>query len=201
MSLTYESLIGAEIAPYIDEIAALRIAVFREFPYLYDGTLDYERNYLQKLADSPHGYVVLARDHKRVVGASTAMPLPDADPEFQKPFLEAGLDPEDYFYFGESLMLPEYRGMGAGRKFFDEREAQADFLAFPLVCFCAVVRPDDHPARPADYKSLDGFWKRLSYKERVDLETHFAWRDLGETDDTPKLMRFWIRKTPNTYTD
>ncbi len=33
----YKRLSGSQIAPYIDELAQLRITVFREFPYLYDG--------------------------------------------------------------------------------------------------------------------------------------------------------------------
>ena len=34
-------------APYLEDVAHLRIAVFREFPYLYDGDPGYEARYLQ----------------------------------------------------------------------------------------------------------------------------------------------------------
>lgn len=34
---------GTDLIPYIPELARLRIQVFRDFPYLYDGTLDYEK--------------------------------------------------------------------------------------------------------------------------------------------------------------
>ena len=37
---------GAAIAPYIDDLARLRLSVFREFPYLYDGTPEYEADHL-----------------------------------------------------------------------------------------------------------------------------------------------------------
>lgn len=194
MTLSYSDLIGAEILPHIERLAELRIAVFREWPYLYDGSLDYERKYLGRLAASDHGYVVLARDGETVVGASTAMPLIDADPEFQKPFRDAGLDPEDYFYFGESVLLPEYRGQRAGVRFFEEREAQAHFLAFPFSCFCAVLRPDDHPARPKDYRPLDRLWARRGFQRRPELVAKFPWRDLGQSQDTEKVMEFWIRR-------
>jgi hypothetical protein len=31
-------LAGAEVAPYLDDLARMRIEVFREYPYLYDGS-------------------------------------------------------------------------------------------------------------------------------------------------------------------
>ena len=45
-------LCGADIAPYRDAVAALRIKVFRDFPYLYDGDLDFEAKYLRVYAES-----------------------------------------------------------------------------------------------------------------------------------------------------
>ena len=34
------ALTGAELEAHLDDVARLRIAVFRDWPYLYDGTLD-----------------------------------------------------------------------------------------------------------------------------------------------------------------
>jgi hypothetical protein len=36
----------AELAARMNDVARLRITVFREFPYLYDGNFDYEKKYL-----------------------------------------------------------------------------------------------------------------------------------------------------------
>ena len=47
MKLRVESLHGAEIARHVDALAALRITVFREWPYLYEGSPQYETRYLQ----------------------------------------------------------------------------------------------------------------------------------------------------------
>lgn len=193
MSLQFRDLVGAEIVPYIERLAELRIAVFREWPYLYEGDMDYERGYLRKLGDSPHAYVVLALHGESVVGASTALPLLDAESEFQQPFLAAGLNPEDYFYFGESVLLPQYRGQKAGVRFFEEREAQAEFLGFPQSCFCAVIRPEDHPARPPAYRPLDRLWSRRGFRRVPELRTTFAWRDLGHSEETAKEMEFWVK--------
>ena len=50
------------IAAVIPDLARLRIAIFREFPYLYDGSLDYETDYLKLYATTPGAIVVTARD-------------------------------------------------------------------------------------------------------------------------------------------
>jgi len=34
---------GVDLIPYIADLARLRIQVFRDFPYLYDGDLGYEK--------------------------------------------------------------------------------------------------------------------------------------------------------------
>ena len=116
---------GPRIAPHIDDLARLRIEVFREFPYLYDGNFDYEAEYLGTYVRSEDSLCVLVRDQGRVVGASTALPLSDETGEFQQPFIEAGWDPARIFYLAESVVLPAWRGRGLGVRFFAEREAHA----------------------------------------------------------------------------
>lgn len=43
---------------------------------------------------------------------STALPLKDEDDAFVRPFIEQGFDVDSVCYFGESILLPEYRGQG-----------------------------------------------------------------------------------------
>src|SRR5690606_7457968 len=133
------SLHGENITSYLKDIAQLRIDVFREFPYLYDGTLEYEMKYLQAYINSPRSLIFLIQEGDRVIGATTALPLKDAEVEFHKPFKKNGMALEDIFYFGESVLLPEYRGKGYGHRFFDEREKYARQLGFPITTFCAVI--------------------------------------------------------------
>ena len=44
--LRIQTLQAAAIADGLDPLAALRIAVFREWPYLYEGSSEYEKKYL-----------------------------------------------------------------------------------------------------------------------------------------------------------
>ena len=46
-SLTYIKRIGADTSSLLDNLAALRIEVFRDFPYLYEGSTEYEKEYLK----------------------------------------------------------------------------------------------------------------------------------------------------------
>ncbi|WP_271409028.1 GNAT family N-acetyltransferase [Pseudomonas sp. Q1-7] len=186
---------GAAIAPHIDDLARLRLSVFREFPYLYDGTLDYEARYLATYAESSDSLFVLALEGEQVVGVSTGLPMADETEAFQRPFRERGWDPERIFYFGESVLLPEFRGTGLGVRFFAEREAYARRLGrFDFCAFCAVERPADHPRRPPGYQPLNAFWGRRGYRHHPELRTEFHWRDLDEASESAKPMSFWIKE-------
>lgn len=194
-ALEIKSASGADIAPYFDDLARLRIGVFREFPYLYDGTIEHEREYLATYANSQGAVVVLALDDGKVVGMSTGIPMASETDEVKKPFIAAGYNPARIFYFGESVLLPQYRGQGAGVRFFEEREAQAKRVGgFDYCTFCAVERPVDHPRRPADYKPLNRFWENRGYVHKPELSTTFTWQDLDETTKSPKTLSFWMRK-------
>ena len=189
-----ESVNGSAIEPYLDALAALRIEVFREYPYLYDGTIGYERRYLRGYAASPRSIVVLARAGDQVVGAATAMPLTEHTESVAPALADAGFDPQTIYYFGESVLRADYRGRGLGHAFFDERERAARSFGYTICTFCAVQRPADHPRRPADYVPHDAFWTKRGYTKRADIVAEFAWRDLDEAGETPKPMLFWVKE-------
>lgn len=183
-----------ELESALPELARLRIAVFRDWPYLYDGDLDYELDYLRAYSESPDAIVVGTRDGNRLVGAATGAPMEDHADAFAAPFLDQGYDPHEVFYCGESVLLPEYRGRGVGHLFFDRREAQARKLGRRWSCFCAVVRPDDHPLKPAGYRPLDGFWKKRGYRPMPGVIAQFQWKDVDRAEETEKPLQFWIRE-------
>lgn len=186
-------LTGAALEAALDDVARLRIKVFHDWPYLYDGDLDYERKYLQSYRDSERAIVVGAFDGDRLIGASTGAPLIDHAEDFAAAFRGTGLDLDDIFYCAESVLLSEYRGQGVGHKFFDEREAHARRLGFAKAAFCGVQRPADHPMRPAQYRPLDAFWRARGYAPLPGVIAQFSWKDLGEEGETLKPLQFWIR--------
>lgn len=185
---------GAQVLPFLKDLAALRIEVFREYPYLYDGNLSYEEGYLETYARAKDSVFVIVHDAESVVGASTGVPMVEETAPFKAPFLTQGWNPETIFYFGESLLLKPFRGHGMGVRFFEERERFArERGGFEWTAFCAVERPDDHPQRPDGYYPLNAFWGRRGYTQRPELVTEFSWKEVGEDQESPKKMVFWTR--------
>jgi len=194
MALRVENLTGDVMRAAIPDLARLRVAVFRDWPYLYDGTVNYETAYLRRFAASADAVVVAAYDGDDVVGVATGAPLRDHAEAFGKAFTDRGLDIDRIFYCGESVLLPSHRGHGLGHAFFDGREAHARALGrFTHITFCGVVRPDDHPLKPANYRPLDAFWTKRGYAKADGLTTSFAWKDIDQSDETSKPMQFWMK--------
>ncbi|MGK7295132.1 MAG: GNAT family N-acetyltransferase [Candidatus Wenzhouxiangella sp. M2_3B_020] len=191
--LSIRTLQPSGIRDHLDELAAMRVRVFREYPYRYEGSAEYERDYLSHYARSGESVVVLAEHDGRIVGASTGLPLADADAAFRLPFERAGIAAGRVFYFGESVLLSEFRGRGIGHRFFDERERHARECGYAVTAFCAVDRAPDDPRRPAEYRPLDAFWAGRGYTRRPDLCAEFGWREIGDTEESVHRLTFWVR--------
>jgi GNAT superfamily N-acetyltransferase len=193
MNVRFTEFSGTAITPHVEGLARLRIAVFREFPYLYDGSEAYERKYLQSYIDSRHSLVVLAHDGDALIGATTGLPMSDESEEFPQPFSQAGYDISKIFYCGESVLDARYRGRGIYRHLFAAREQHARELGFALCAFCCVQRAPDHRLRPADYTPLDPVWRHFGYREHPELFTHYTWKDIDQSESSAKIMRFWTK--------
>jgi len=191
--LDVRALTGADLGHALADVARLRIEVFRDWPYLYDGDFLYEESYLQTYRNSDRAIVVGAYDGADLVGASTGTPLADHEDDFVTAFDGTGLAMDDVFYCAESVLLPGYRGHGAGHRFFDIREAHARHLGFSKCCFCAVMRPENHPQRPKQYRSLEPFWQGRAYAPLKGVVAQFSWNDVGQTTATAKPLQFWIK--------
>lgn len=192
--LTVRTLLGKEILAAIDDLARLRMTVFAEWPYLYDGDVGYEAQYLREFVAAPAAVLVAACDGPRIVGAATASPMVGQEAAFRAPFERHGLDVARLFYFGESVLLAEYRGRGLGHAFFDHREAQARRCGAIAACFAAVIRPPDHPDRPVGYRPLAPFWRKRGYAPVEGLIAEIAWKDHREAAESAKPLQAWMRR-------
>lgn len=187
-----------DIRAHLDAVAALRIKVFRDWPYLYDGSIVYEREYLDAYARSNDSVFVLAFEGDAVIGASTGLPLVDDAAEFRAPFEARGLDPGKVFYLGESVLLPQYRGYGIGHAFFDHREAHARSLGrFDTTAFCAVDRDADDPRRPAQHRGNEAFWEKRGYARQPGMTMTLRWNEIGDSEagdgGVGHALTFWTR--------
>jgi hypothetical protein len=167
----------------VADLAQLRVTVFRDWPYLYDGDAAYERGYLARYARGD-SIVVAAYDGDRMVGAATGMPLTDHADDFAAAFERADIDMKDVFYCAESVLLSEYRGQGAGTCVLRPEGGARARLGFsarsPSAAWCA--RRSSRAAR--GYRPLDGFWRARGYAPLDGVVAHFGWRDIGAAEET-----------------
>ncbi len=194
MTLVVEPLTGEDLVAALPNLARLRIAVFRAWPYLYEGDYEYEARYVQAYSESRDAVIVGCFDDDVLVGAATAAPMEDHAEEFAAPLAERGYALSDILYCGESVLLPEYRGQGVGHAFFDLREAHGRKLGRTFACFCGVIRDADDPRRPADYAPLDPFWRKRGYEKLEWVTASYPWREIGAEAETDHPMQVWMRR-------
>ena len=186
-------LTGAALDAALDDVARMRITVFREWPYLYDGDLEYERDYLNAYRNSSDAVLIGAFDGAILIGAATGTPILDHADDFVSAFQGLNWDLSQVFYCAESVLLKNYRGSGIGHRFFDLREEHALALGSSKVVFCAIQRPVDHLLCPADYRPLDAFWEKRGYRPIPNTIAYFSWKDIDVAHETQKPLQFWAR--------
>jgi len=187
-------LTGEDLEQALPALARLRIDVFAAFPYLYSGTQAYEQTYLRTFATARDAFIIAAEEDGEIIGCATGSAIDAHHGEFAAPLEDAGFDLAGTFYFGESVLKPDFRGRGLGHAFFDAREAHAKDRGYARACFCAVDRPADHPRRPAGYSPLDSFWQKRGYHKLPGITARFAWPTEPGGADLTHPMNYWMRE-------
>lgn len=194
MTISIKALSGSQARQYWQEIANLRIGMFREFPYLYEGSLEYEKPYLETYFKSENSAILLVFDENEVVGFSSAIPLSEEMPEIQAPFIAQNLNTEKYLYIGEVMLLPEYRGRGMLRKFLQYQENFALGKGCEYTVFMTVWRPQNHPSIPVGYKHLEPVWEHFSYKRMEGMGIEMHWQQVDTHKKERNTLEVWHKK-------
>lgn len=196
MLIDVDLITGRSIAEQIEELGQFRIAIFRDWPYLYDGNMPYERDYLSRYARCESSFVLVGRDAHGIRYACTAIPLKHELPQFQQPFLDRQMPVDNKFYLGEIMVRRELRGQGVGTLLMNKVLSTIAELTPPSteVVLATVIRPSTHPLKPADYNASDHLWTKSRFVRMDDLVVKLDWKDIGHEQETTKEMVYWLRK-------
>lgn len=202
MKITIETMIGSEGQKYIELLSTLRINTFREYPYLYEGNLDYEKKYVAGYLTSKQSLIAVAKVDEKIAGISTGIPLiseSDIVADAKLLFEQNNINPEHYYYYGEIIVLPEYRQQGLTKKLYAAKEKLVKQWGYQSVCFLTVTRPDNHTLQPLDYEPLDPMWKHLQFHKN-NLKINYKWPTLqsdGSVIECDNEMEFWCKALAN----
>jgi hypothetical protein len=189
----FTTFTGGTISRALGDFQRLHVAVFHDWPYLYDGKPD-AKPYIAPYVDLPRAALFLCRVGAQPVGLATCLPLGDESANVQAPFLARGWDVRRFFYFGEGILLREWRGKGLGKRLFELRESHARAVSTAdYAVFCSVRRPADHPLRPANAQTNDAFWRSRGYQPMDGVSCTMTWQDRGESAETRHTLDFWIK--------
>lgn len=194
-----ESLCGEDAKNRMEILASFRIEYFREFPYLYDGAMAYELEYLDGFFKNPKACLIIGWDGERPVAVSTSIPLLseyEIEKDAARLFDDHGRNAADFMYFGEIIIAPQHRGQRLSSRIFADQEASAAKLGYSGTCFLVVERSDDHPLKPAGYMDPHAIWEHMGY-QKTEMVTRFNWPTLqmsGGSKDQPNPMAFWVKQ-------
>jgi GNAT superfamily N-acetyltransferase len=186
-----EIIRGQEIENYIDHLGRFRIEIFREYPYLYDGSIEYERVYLSRYSLNPESLLLILQDDRGIIGACTGMPLTGEDFEFQNAFV--GENKDEIYYIGEVMLRADSRGQGLGSSLLSTALSLIDFSRFKKVSLCTVDRGLNHSRRPRNFCPPDYLWEKYGFVKSDNLLTYLAWKDIGDEIETHKPLNIWFK--------
>ncbi len=175
-----------EIYSDIEQVARLRIKIFKEYPYLYDGNLEQEREYLKPYIESQDGILIIAKDGDKSIGAITGLPLRESMQELKDCYARESQNIDDMFYLGEVVLLKEYRGKGIGIFLYKALEEYLSSKKYSKIVFCAIAKEGNDQK-----KSKENYYKRLGFIRRFDLSLNVSYKKIGEEFETESKMNIW----------
>jgi GNAT superfamily N-acetyltransferase len=190
MNVTFEVLKGAQIKSIEESFADLRITIFREYPYLYEGDSSTEKQYFAMFGDS--ALCIIAIDGSAIVGIIIGIPLQDAFKRLLEPLTEAPI--QKMFYLADLLVLKSYRGQRIGHTLYElfEKEVQKTGQ-FTTIIIREIFKSHDDPKKPSDYHSLDLFWNKRGFKKMEGFSQQDKWKAIGDEDISLHTMIYQVK--------
>lgn len=190
-----EVLKGKEISRYQEQFIQMRMAFYREYPYLYSGNKEFERKYFNMFIANADSRLIVAKEEEEVVGMIIGMPLKATMEDIQKPFKEMERPVDSIYYLGDILVPKNHKGEGIGSALYEEFEGVVRGMKkYKEIDLYEIVRPTQHPRKPQDYKPLETFWEKRGYDLEADIRTQLSWKEIGEKQETPHSLIVYLKK-------
>jgi len=199
MTITIEILIGKNASEYIEYVSHLRINIFKEYPYLYQGDLEYEKKYVADYTLHNQAMIAIAKIDGLIAGISTGIPVISDSKiaqDVKEIFTKQKTEAEKYYYYGEIMILPEFRGKGLATKLYSAQDKIIKEWGFEHACILTVIRENDHPLKPKCYNSPNSLWKHLGFFQ-TGYKTNLHWQTIqsdGNSNDASNTLELWSKK-------
>jgi len=199
LSFEISLLVGKAVEEYLDVLIQFRLDYFKEYPYLYFGTSSSERKYLSTYMSHQKGAVAIAKYKDDVVGFLTGVPLlafNEMAKKIQLMFHDPNTLLDDYFYFGDVIVSPQYRSHGLATRLFSKFDTAIQQWGFKNACLLTIVREENHPLKPKHYKVTNSLWNHLGFL-KTPVKIKIQWPTIqvnGEIKDEVNVLDFWSKK-------
>lgn len=198
-NFSYELSTGEDILDKVRDIALFRIKYFKDYPYLYEGSLEYEEEYLCEYSKDQKSLVITIHNkEKKIVGVSTSIPLISSAKivtTAKDLFLSSGLNPSNFFYYGEIILDYSIRQKGLSRKIYNLQDMHAHRLGYRSIAIATVIRDGEDSLGQRSRIFADPLWTALGFK-KTDILFSYNWPTIfpdGSIQNTDNKMVYWVK--------
>jgi len=199
MNINIQTYSGESLAVEIGALADFRLRYFREFPYLYVGTKEGERKHIAEYITNPTARLIITRDAEKIVGVAIGTMLfteTEILRQAGEPLRQLGIVPEQCYYFGEMIIVPEERSKGTGKQMLKALKNAGQEQGAIRFCFLSVARESNDVRRPAGYVDSDMIFRKFGF-EKIDVFVTFEWKTVqsdGSIEKVANRLDLWIDK-------
>jgi len=199
MNINIQTYSGESLAVEIGILANFRLRYFREFPYLYVGTEEGERKHIAEYITNPTARLIITREGERIVGVAIGTMLfteTEILRQAGEPLRQLGIVPEQCYYFGEMILVPEERSKGIGKQMLEALENAGQEQGAARFCFLSVARESNDVRRPAGHVDSDTIFRKFGF-EKTDVFVTFEWKTAQSDGSIAKVanrLDLWIDK-------
>lgn len=191
-SIVIEVLKGNEVIPYLKKWIEIRLLFYKDYPYLYDGTMEGEEHYLRMYSNSENTLLVMAKRGEEIIGAVIGLPLPESPEENKDAFQEAGMLQEELFYLGDSIVTKEFKTSNVQEQMYHKFESAVKHLEkYRGIVVCEIERDVNDPKKVANDTFYELAWNNRGFIKEPNQTVLFSWQEIDDVESSDHRMVFW----------